>query len=505
MTARTVPPSGGLLSVEDLEGKIRPDDGHYAQTRLVCLENTHNRGGGRVHPARFDRQNLELGAVERPGDALRRRPPDERGHRPRGIAAREWAKPFDTVSVCFSKGLGAPVGSALIGSGDAIRKAHRLRKVLGGGMRQAGILAAAAIYALDQNVDRLAEDHENARILANAVEETDGLSPRIRRGRVEPRLDRRRSEVGDGGGTRRKAPGAVNFDERARGAGDEGMYSSRRLARRCRDRRRGDPRPVISKRGESGVARRREGTPGTSARASPGPCKPSWRVRSIPRTPLGPYALIAAADVSFDRGADDLYAAVVVVKAGSFEVVETVGVTGPASFPYVPGLLSFREAPGVDRGVPEAQIDARRRPLRRPGHRPSEAARHRQPPRTVARHPDGRMRQESPLWSLRRARTRSGRSEPDAGQGWRNHRRGFEVAISGQAAFRLAGAPVRRRRRRAARDGDDGGRLRLPEPARMAHDEVNRLRRSAKEKGKYVSVTTGSPGSRRSGSPPGRG
>src|SRR5262249_17847475 len=103
-----------------------------------------------------------------------------------GIAANEWARHFDTISVCFSKGLGAPVGSALAGPAELIRKAHRLRKVLGGGMRQAGIIAAAALYALDHHVDRLADDHANARILADAVEQTEGLS--LESGPVETNL-----------------------------------------------------------------------------------------------------------------------------------------------------------------------------------------------------------------------------------------------------------------------------------------------------------------------------
>jgi threonine aldolase len=103
-----------------------------------------------------------------------------------GIPAHEWARHFDTVSICYSKGLGAPVGSALAGPAELIRKAHRLRKVFGGGMRQAGILAAAALHALEHHVERLAEDHANAQLLARAVEETEGL--RLESGRVETNL-----------------------------------------------------------------------------------------------------------------------------------------------------------------------------------------------------------------------------------------------------------------------------------------------------------------------------
>ena len=103
-----------------------------------------------------------------------------------GIPASEWARHFDTVSVCFSKGLGAPVGSAVAGSADAMHKAHRLRKVFGGGMRQGGIIAAGALFAVENHIERLAEDHANAQILARAVEETEGL--RLEMGRVETNL-----------------------------------------------------------------------------------------------------------------------------------------------------------------------------------------------------------------------------------------------------------------------------------------------------------------------------
>src|SRR5439155_11129202 len=92
-----------------------------------------------------------------------------------GISLKEWANPFDSVSVCFSKGLGAPVGSALAGTRDFVVRARRIRKLFGGGMRQAGVIAAAALYALDHHVERLAEDHRNARLPAKAVVDTPGL------------------------------------------------------------------------------------------------------------------------------------------------------------------------------------------------------------------------------------------------------------------------------------------------------------------------------------------
>jgi threonine aldolase len=103
-----------------------------------------------------------------------------------GVPAAEWGRHFDTVAICFSKGLGAPVGSAIVGTKAMIKKAHRLRKLFGGGMRQAGILAAGALYALDHNVERLADDHTRAQILALAVEDTEGL--RLESGPVETNL-----------------------------------------------------------------------------------------------------------------------------------------------------------------------------------------------------------------------------------------------------------------------------------------------------------------------------
>jgi len=174
-TARTIETPGQMLTPEALDGKIRPDDSHYPRTRLVCLENTHNRGGGRVQPlneiasiaswARSQGLAMHLDGARLMNAVVAS-----------GQAADVWARNFDTVSICFSKGLGAPVGSALAGSKEAIKKAHRLRKVLGGGMRQAGVIAAAALYALEHNVNRLAEDHDNAQRLAAAIGATPGLS-----------------------------------------------------------------------------------------------------------------------------------------------------------------------------------------------------------------------------------------------------------------------------------------------------------------------------------------
>ena len=185
VTARTIEPEEGLLNLPDLKGKIRPDDPHYVHTRLVCLENTHNRGGGRVHPlpmvaevsgwAKAHHLAMHLDGARLMNAVVAS-----------GIAAKEWGRYFDTVSICYSKGLGAPVGSAIAGSSDSIHEAHRLRKMLGGGMRQAGIIAAAALFALENNVQRLAEDHDNAQILAKAVKQTAGLT--LEQGEVETNL-----------------------------------------------------------------------------------------------------------------------------------------------------------------------------------------------------------------------------------------------------------------------------------------------------------------------------
>ncbi len=152
----------GTLALADIEAAIKPDDAHFARSRLLCLENTL---GGRALPVAYMRDATAL--VRKRGLATHLD-----GARlfnaalALGVTAREIARHFDSVSVCFSKGLGAPVGSALCGSRDFIARAHRWRKMAGGGMRQAGILAAAALHALEHHVDRLAEDHANARRLA---------------------------------------------------------------------------------------------------------------------------------------------------------------------------------------------------------------------------------------------------------------------------------------------------------------------------------------------------
>jgi threonine aldolase len=174
VTCRTLDGDYGILDVTQLEGKVRPDDEHQVRTRLVCLENTHNRGGGRIYP--FEKIQAIHAWTRKQGLALHLD-----GARlwnaivVTGIPARKWSALFDTVSVCFSKGLGTPVGSALAGPRELITRARRIRKLFGGGMRQAGVLAAAALYALDHHIERLAEDHRNAQIIAQAIADSPGL------------------------------------------------------------------------------------------------------------------------------------------------------------------------------------------------------------------------------------------------------------------------------------------------------------------------------------------
>ena len=162
----------GTLALADIEATIKPDDEHFARTRLLCLENTWN---GKVLAANYLMQATSL--AQRHGLATHLD-----GARlfnaavASGRSVAEIAAPFDSVSVCFSKGLGAPVGSALCGSTELIARARRIRKMLGGGMRQVGLLAAGAMHALDHHVDRLADDHINARRLAEGLGSIAGIS-----------------------------------------------------------------------------------------------------------------------------------------------------------------------------------------------------------------------------------------------------------------------------------------------------------------------------------------
>ena len=175
VSCNLLPNERGVFDGKTLEQAIRPSDVHFPQPKLVCVENTSNLGFGRIWP---------LQTLADVSECAR-----ERGLRMHLDGARLWnasvasgtpeaeiTKHFDSVSVCFSKGLGAPVGSALAGSKEFVARARRFRKQFGGAMRQAGIIAAGALYALDFQHDRLADDHKNARTLAEGLSRLDGVS-----------------------------------------------------------------------------------------------------------------------------------------------------------------------------------------------------------------------------------------------------------------------------------------------------------------------------------------
>ena len=167
---RILPGENGILDADTVRAAVRPDDVHFPRSRLLCLENTHNTAGGKVFPlqdfAAVAETANELGLkVHLDGARL------FNAQAATGIPAREWCAHADTVSVCSSKGLGAPVGSLLAGDEETINEARRARKAFGGGMRQSGIIAAASLYAFENNVERLSEDHERARNLAAGLRE----------------------------------------------------------------------------------------------------------------------------------------------------------------------------------------------------------------------------------------------------------------------------------------------------------------------------------------------
>jgi len=172
---RLLPGDRGQYDAADVRMAIRPTDSHFAQSALLVVENTHNRGGGSVWPV--DRVRAVCDAGRQAGLRLHLD-----GARLMNACVAVGCKPtdytryFDTVSICFSKGLGAPVGSAVAGTKETIRRVHRFRKMFGGGMRQAGIIAAGALYALEHNIERLAEDHANAKRLATALAEMPGVT-----------------------------------------------------------------------------------------------------------------------------------------------------------------------------------------------------------------------------------------------------------------------------------------------------------------------------------------
>ena len=175
VTIRTFDGQWGLLKPEQLFGAIRPNDIHSVRTRLVVLENTHNRGGGTIYPvetvaaiAKWARSHglaMHLDGA-RIWNAIVAS----------GVSGTEWGRHFDTIMVAFSKGLGAPSGSALVGSRPLMEKARRFRKLFGGAMRQIGYYAAACSYAMEHHISRLADDHANALLLADAIGNVPGFT-----------------------------------------------------------------------------------------------------------------------------------------------------------------------------------------------------------------------------------------------------------------------------------------------------------------------------------------
>ena len=168
-SVRLIAGDRGRFNAEQVRTTLNPDDIHYPLSRLVVIENTSNKGGGSC----WDLQEIKAieGICSKHGLALHLDGARVfNAMRATGLMARDLGRPFHTISLCLSKGLGAPVGSVLLGSREHIRAARRVRKVLGGGMRQAGILAAAGTYALDHHVERLDDDHRRAMKLARALE-----------------------------------------------------------------------------------------------------------------------------------------------------------------------------------------------------------------------------------------------------------------------------------------------------------------------------------------------
>lgn len=172
---RPIPGEKGVLHREQVARAIRGDDIHFPRTGLICLENTHNKAGGKVIP--LERMEAIYRLASEKGV-----PVHLDGARlfnaavAAGVSVKEYAACADSVQICLSKGLSAPVGSILLGTRSFIERARRWRKRLGGGMRQAGVLAAPGLIALTQMSERLAEDHENARLLAEKLDQVPGLS-----------------------------------------------------------------------------------------------------------------------------------------------------------------------------------------------------------------------------------------------------------------------------------------------------------------------------------------
>ena len=174
LVARTIDGKNGLLDLEQLLGAVRPENEHMVRTKLLCLENTHNRGAGKI----YSLPRIQSLCDWAHSQGLKTHLDGARlfnASVATGVSLELFSEPFESVSVCFSKGLGAPVGSCLVGTREFVAKARRARKLFGGGMRQIGILAAGALYALKHQMDRLADDHANARLLARTVGQIQSL------------------------------------------------------------------------------------------------------------------------------------------------------------------------------------------------------------------------------------------------------------------------------------------------------------------------------------------
>lgn len=172
LSARLLKGNKGRISASEIEANINPPDSHFPRTRLVALEDTSNKGGGSCY--QFDEVMKIKGLCLKKGlgfhlDGAR----VFNALTVRNQSPSEYGRLFDSISICLSKGLGAPVGSVLLGSRDFIKEAHRSRKSFGGGMRQAGVLAAAGLYALEHNVALLGEDHKKAKRLKTSLEQND--------------------------------------------------------------------------------------------------------------------------------------------------------------------------------------------------------------------------------------------------------------------------------------------------------------------------------------------
>ena len=168
-----VPGKNGIMDPEDVKNYIRPKDAYYMpRTKIIEIENTHNRAGGIVQPI----ENIkELSALAKEHNLIFHLDGARLWNASvaTGISPSEYASHFDSVSCCLSKGLGAPIGSVIAGPKDFIKEAYRVRKGWGGGMRQAGVIAAAGLYALKNNIERLKVDHQNAKILAEGIAKID--------------------------------------------------------------------------------------------------------------------------------------------------------------------------------------------------------------------------------------------------------------------------------------------------------------------------------------------